>query len=162
MTSSGRPQINGNREQANEVLLDGLVNTEDTNNEVGYQPAPECISGTYSVEATAAGFPLSGRSDRGGAPIPGSAYIQWWNPGTFSLPATNTFGTCGAGSLRGPRFSETDMSVHKDFLITETKRLEFRTEFINLFNHPILDFAGGIAPFQFGSGTFGQISASQG
>lgn len=100
--------------------------------------------------------------DSGGAPIPGSAYIQWWNPGTFSLPATNTFGTCGAGSLRGPRFSETDMSVHKDFLITETKRLEFRTEFINLFNHPIFDFAGGIAPFQFGSGTFGQISASQG
>src|SRR5579862_3052370 len=43
MTSSGRPQINGNREQSNEVLLDGLVNTEDTNNEVGYQPAPDAL-----------------------------------------------------------------------------------------------------------------------
>ena len=43
MTSAGRPQINGNREQSNEVLLDGLVNTEDTNNEVGYQPAPDAI-----------------------------------------------------------------------------------------------------------------------
>jgi hypothetical protein len=94
--------------------------------------------------------------------VPGSAYIQWWNPNTFSVPATNTFGTCSAGDLRGPRFSETDMSIHKDFLISESKRLEFRTEFINLFNHPILDFAGGIAPFQLGSGTFGQISASQG
>src|SRR2546428_7986874 len=41
MPSSGRPQINGNREQANEVLLDGLVNTEDNNNEVAYQPAPD-------------------------------------------------------------------------------------------------------------------------
>ncbi len=43
MTSAGRPQINGNREQSNEVLLDGLVNTEDTNNEVGYQPAPDAL-----------------------------------------------------------------------------------------------------------------------
>jgi hypothetical protein len=93
---------------------------------------------------------------------PGAAYIQWWDPSIFSLPATNTFGTCGSGVLRGPRFSETDMSLHKDFLFTETKRLEFRTEFINLFNHPILNFTGGIASFQLGSGSFGQINSSQG
>jgi len=93
---------------------------------------------------------------------PGAGYIQWWDPSTFSLPATNTFGTCGSGVLRGPRFSETDLSLHKDFLFTETKRLEFRTEFINLFNHPILNFPGGIASFQLGSGTFGQVSSSQG
>jgi len=93
---------------------------------------------------------------------PGAYFIQWFSPSTFSLPATNTFGTCSPGDLRGPRYSDTDMSVHKDFLITETKRLEFRGEFINLFNHPILDFAGGIAPFQLGSSTFGHISASQG
>jgi len=94
--------------------------------------------------------------------VPGAYFMQWWNPSTFSLPATNTFGTCSTGNLRGPRYSDTDMSVHKDFLITETKRLEFRTEFINLFNHPILDFAGGIGAFQLGSSSFGQISASQG
>jgi hypothetical protein len=94
--------------------------------------------------------------------VPGAAFIQWWDPSTFSVPAPSTFGTCHTGDLRGPRYSETDMSVHKDFLITETRRLEFRAEFINLFNHPILDFAGGIAPFQLGSSTFGQISASQG
>jgi hypothetical protein len=104
--------------------------------------------------------PASYKKTIGG--VPGAYFMQWWNPSTFSLPAANTFGTCSAGDLRGPRYSETDLSVHKDFLITETRRLEFRTEFINLFNHPILDFAGGIAPFQLGSGTFGQISASQG
>ena len=96
------------------------------------------------------------------SPAPGSAYIQWFNPSVFSLPAANTFGTCSAGDIRGPRYSDTDLSLHKDFLFTETKRLEFRSEFINLFNHPILDFAGGIAPFQLGSSTLGQISASQG
>ena len=109
---------------------------------------PDC-SGSPTYEKTVGG-------------APGAHFIQWWNPSTFSLPAANTFGTCSTGNLRGPRFSETDMSVHKNFLITETKRLEFRAEFINLFNHPIMDFGGGIAAFQLGSGTFGQISASQG
>ena len=97
-----------------------------------------------------------------GAGNPGAYFIQWWDPSTFSVPAANTFGTCGVGSLRGPRFSETDMSIHKNFLITETKQLQFRAEFINLFNHPILDFAGGPSAFTVGSGDFGQISASQG
>ncbi|HXZ32417.1 MAG TPA: carboxypeptidase regulatory-like domain-containing protein [Terriglobales bacterium] len=92
---------------------------------------------------------------------PGAYFVQWWNTSTFTVPAANTFGTCSSGVLRGPRYSETDLSLHKDFLITETKRLEFRSEFINLFNHPIMNFTGGIGSFQLGSSTFGQINASQ-
>jgi hypothetical protein len=38
MTNSGRPYINGNREQANEYLIDGILNSEDKNDEVGYTP----------------------------------------------------------------------------------------------------------------------------
>jgi Carboxypeptidase regulatory-like domain/TonB dependent receptor len=103
--------------------------------------------------------------------IAGAGFIQWWAPSTFVLPTPNDipftspvpgeFGNCRVGTLRGPRYSTTDLSLHKDFLFTETKRLEFRAEFINLFNHPILDFAGGPGPFSL-SGNFGQISASQG
>jgi len=43
MLGAGRPYINGNREQANEYLLDGQVNSEDKNNEVGYTPPVEAI-----------------------------------------------------------------------------------------------------------------------
>jgi hypothetical protein len=43
MTNSGRPYINGNREQANEYLLDGILNSEDKNNEVGYTPGVDAI-----------------------------------------------------------------------------------------------------------------------
>ncbi|HZP17796.1 MAG TPA: carboxypeptidase-like regulatory domain-containing protein, partial [Terriglobales bacterium] len=43
MTDSGRPYINGNREQANEYLLDGILSSEDKNNETGYQPTPDAI-----------------------------------------------------------------------------------------------------------------------
>ena len=43
MTNSGRPIINGNREQANQYFLDGQENSEDKNNEVGYAPPVDAI-----------------------------------------------------------------------------------------------------------------------
>jgi len=43
MLSSGRPYINGNREQANEYLIDGILNSEDKNNETGYTPGLDSI-----------------------------------------------------------------------------------------------------------------------
>jgi hypothetical protein len=43
MLNSGRPYINGNREQANEYLVDGIINSEDKNNETAYQPTPDAI-----------------------------------------------------------------------------------------------------------------------
>ncbi|HEY6304696.1 MAG TPA: TonB-dependent receptor [Terriglobales bacterium] len=43
MLNSGRPFINGNREQANEYLIDGVINSEDKNNEVGYTPNIDAI-----------------------------------------------------------------------------------------------------------------------
>ncbi|MBV9147404.1 MAG: TonB-dependent receptor, partial [Acidobacteria bacterium] len=43
MVNAGRPYINGNREQANEFLLDGQVNNESKNDEVGYTPSVDAI-----------------------------------------------------------------------------------------------------------------------
>ena len=43
MLDSGRPYVNGNREQANEVLLDGQLNSEDKNNETAYTPSVDAI-----------------------------------------------------------------------------------------------------------------------
>ncbi|HKM79652.1 MAG TPA: TonB-dependent receptor [Candidatus Acidoferrum sp.] len=43
MTNSGRPDINGNREQAVGFLLDGIVNQEAKNNEVAYTPNVDAI-----------------------------------------------------------------------------------------------------------------------
>lgn len=43
MLNSGRPYINGNREQANQFLLDGQVNNESKNNETAYNPGLDAI-----------------------------------------------------------------------------------------------------------------------
>src|SRR5207302_5165940 len=41
--SAGRPYINGNREQANNFLLDGMDNNQVSDNLVGYQPSVDAI-----------------------------------------------------------------------------------------------------------------------
>jgi len=96
------------------------------------------------------------------AGAPGAGYIQWFTSSAFSRPAAGSYGNCGVGSLRGPRYSDVDLSVHKDFRITEGTGLEFRTDFVNLFNHPVLDFAGGPSAFALSSGIMGEINQSQG
>jgi len=41
--NGGRPYINGNREQANNFVLDGVDNNQVSDNLVGYTPAPDAI-----------------------------------------------------------------------------------------------------------------------
>lgn len=63
---------------------------------------------------------------------------QWFtNTGQFTEPAVGTFGNCSPqlSGLRSPRYFDTDLSLHKDFPFTEQVRLQFRTDFVNLFNH---------------------------
>ncbi len=95
-------------------------------------------------------------------------YIQWFDSTNISHPAVAAggpaFGSCSVGNFRGPGLGELDLSVHKDFVITERKRLEFRAEAINAFNTPIHTFSGGPAggSFDLGSPVFGQLTGSQG
>ena len=40
---TGRPYVNGAREQENNFLLDGMDNNQPDNNDVGYVPAPDAV-----------------------------------------------------------------------------------------------------------------------
>jgi hypothetical protein len=91
------------------------------------------------------------------------AYTQYVDPSSTNLSpaAPNTFGTCTVGNARGPAYENFDLSLHKDFLITEGKRLEFRFEALNAFNHPVWTFFGGPADGSFDPGTFtGNVSSN--
>jgi len=63
---------------------------------------------------------------------------QWFtNTGEFTNPAAGTFGNCSPqlSGLRSPRYFDADLSLHKDFPISERFRLQFRSDFVNAFNH---------------------------
>ncbi len=55
--------------------------------------------------------------------------------GAFRLPANNTFGNYPINTLYGPRFINQDMSLVKNFAITERAKIGFRVEAFNVFNH---------------------------
>lgn len=55
--------------------------------------------------------------------------------GAFSDPGRFRFGNSGRGMVRGPGQWNVDFSVFKNIPITERVRMQFRTEFFNLFNH---------------------------
>ena len=64
---------------------------------------------------------------------------QWFDPTPYSAPANN-FGTCPAqGPVRGPGYDDWDLSLQKDFPLTEKMKLQFRTDWLNAFNHVNLD-----------------------
>ncbi|HXG95113.1 MAG TPA: TonB-dependent receptor [Blastocatellia bacterium] len=56
-------------------------------------------------------------------------------PGTpWAKAAPGKFGNVGRNTLRGPSFFNTDLSLFKNFRITEGQKLEFRAEIFNIFN----------------------------
>jgi hypothetical protein len=60
----------------------------------------------------------------------------WVNNSCFALPAQGTYGNAGRNILLGPGYFDTNLSLLKDFRITESRYLQFRAEFFNAFNHP--------------------------
>jgi hypothetical protein len=82
---------------------------------------------------------------------------QWFNPAAYAPAAGGTFGTCGVSTVRGPGLATADVGVSKRFVVREGQNLEFRTEFINFTNTPILN-----APKAALGSTLGLLQSSQG
>jgi hypothetical protein len=57
------------------------------------------------------------------------------NPAAFAAPRGLTFGNAGRNFLNNPHRLNFDMSLLKNFKITESSNLEFRAETFNIFNH---------------------------
>ena len=97
----------------------------------------------YGAKDESGTFGRGARADCNGVPSIVNTFIptigrQWFNnTGQFTNPATGTFGNCSPqlSDLRSPHYSDVDLSLHKDFPITERFRLQFRSDFINAFNH---------------------------
>ena len=64
-----------------------------------------------------------------------------FNPAAFARPVATPsdptlFGNAGRNILIGPAFSNTDLSLMKNFSLWERSKLQFRWEVFNVFNHP--------------------------
>ncbi len=80
------------------------------------------------------------------------------NPDAFAVPVPGKQGTLGRNALRGFSAHQIDLSLRRQFSLTERLRIQFRAEFFNLFNHPSIAEPVGA----FGSATFGSAQSMLG
>jgi Carboxypeptidase regulatory-like domain len=85
---------------------------------------------------------------------------EWFNVACFSQPAAGELGNANRTPLSGPDFVNTDFSIIKHFVPREGWRIDFRTEFFNLFNHPQFGAPGynGGSGADFNSPTFAVVN----
>ena len=86
----------------------------------------------------------------------GQLIAEYFNVAAFVPNAVGTFGNSGKNVLRGPRFFNTDLSLIKDFRITERAAVQFRSEFFNVFNNVNFNQPQNILT----SSSFGKITAA--
>lgn len=119
-------------------------------------PIAKAVLGNWQISGIITdhtGFPItvfgtdvSGTKSRGAradciGPVsyPGGVGLgtTWFSTSAFAQPAAGTFGSCSNGTVRGPGLRDWDLGVAKEFPFSESKRLEFRAEFINFTNTPV-------------------------
>jgi hypothetical protein len=100
----------------------------------------------------------SNRPDLIGNPNSGPRTPQeWFNVSAFQrldpVAQAGQFGNEGRNVVEGPGYQQWDFSLFKDIPIREAKRLQFRAEFFNVFNHANFRLPDN----DISSPTFGQI-----
>jgi hypothetical protein len=97
-----------------------------------------------SFSATQAGW-LGGRPDQVGNPSLSRDQrneYRWFDPSAFAVRAPFTWGNAARNMLFTPGDMIFDVSLMKNFTITERVRLQFRSEFFNMPNHTNLGAPG--------------------
>jgi len=99
-----------------------------------------------------------------GQPIngPTRSPSRWFNPAAFANPSATSPGTSGVGSVLGPGFLATDLSLRKVFkLPRESMNLMFQADLFNVFNRANFVLGGlGNATLTAGSGNFGAVGGA--
>jgi len=93
----------------------------------------------------------------------------WFNPASFAAPAAGTWGDLGYGAVRGPGRDNWNLSLFKQFVISESRgsRVEFRAESFNTWNHTQFGGSGQGGPgsgqgisTSFGASNFGAVTSA--
>ncbi len=83
---------------------------------------------------------------------------KWFDTTAFGQPGANRFGNGGRNIVRGPRLTNYDFSLFRNFPIAERVKAEFRAEFYNISNTP--HFSNPSTNLN--AGNFGEISSTLG
>jgi hypothetical protein len=74
----------------------------------------------------------------GSLPADRRGVTHWFDTAAFAAPACVCFGNSGRNIVRAPGLFNLDFGLSRDFVFRDRRRLQFRGEAFNLFNHPNL------------------------
>jgi hypothetical protein len=130
-------------------VVDAIIGGWDTN---GILTLQDGQPGTVPCPiTTTSGFGCYADKVPGQNPDSGPHNVnQWLNPAAYTNPPVATtigqsdYSPLGGSpsNFRGPGFHRLDFSLFKQFPVTERVRIEFRSEFFNLTNHPNFSLPG--------------------
>jgi hypothetical protein len=114
--------------------------------------------GNSAFYANCLSNPFVGASkDRHAYVIGGSSFFI--NPAAFSAPTSpGQYGSCRPRMFHGPGLEDEDISLFKQFPVTEGTKIEARFEFFNAFNHP--SFGNPAANASTSGSNFGKVSST--
>ncbi len=87
----------------------------------------------------------------------GDRIRKWFTTESFRTNKEGTFGTAGRNILKGPATFNVDFKAQKSFPFGENRKVEYRAEFFNFFNHPLLNNPGTTVT----SSRFGRITGAR-
>ena len=123
--------------------------SSDTSGTGGFSTRADCVAGVPSK------IPMTFD--------PVTHGFTFLNPLAVTTPATGTFGNCPVGAFDGPGLKTANISLAKDFSITERQSLEFRVDMTNFTNTPIFNFGQEYSgQHTAGASNYGEIFTSQG
>src|SRR6185312_4372111 len=83
----------------------------------------------------------------------------WYNPAAFVATAFGSYGDSGRNTIYTAPQVSIDTSLFKDFAVRERMKVQFRSEFFNMLNHP--NFRANSLNNQFDSPGAGAYTAAQ-
>jgi hypothetical protein len=82
---------------------------------------------------------------------------EYFNTAAFAPQPVGTIGTAERNTVFGPHFRHIDVSIFKDFPVTERLNLQFRAEAFDLTNTPSYIITSGSGSATLGNSAFGSI-----
>jgi hypothetical protein len=115
---------------------------------------PYSVTGDNSIPNI--GIGNNERPNLVGNSFAGATLLQPLNADAFQEPAPYTFGNLGRNTYRSDYFRNLDLSIFREFPISEATKLQFRWEAFNLSNTPVF----GVPDTSILDETFGQVSST--
>ncbi len=82
---------------------------------------------------------------------------KFFNTAAFAPQPLGTIGTTQRDALLGPDFRHVDLSLFKDFAVSDRVSLQFRAESYNISNTPSYQILDGSGSVQIGNSSFGTV-----